>query len=255
MNKTLTRLALLLLSLVILPQPAFAPPPPPTKHGSLQALQTCLGRDFGQLYAADSADLPAALAVFAGKGPRLAFRVCSDFDDNTHYFMRIAAAPDLPVCEITESEIFPDPEGKLRVLFPRGIYLVYGDTDTGWSAAAPKDWRERGYYAGGYVADTTLAQEKQKTCPPPTDTNFARLQNMPPGIFKAIIAALREAPKANPSLFRPARADPARFLHVRPVSAGCSDRGCYAALNNNYTATFDIVDGKMMVTQIDQYID
>jgi len=258
MNRTLTRLALLFLSLVILPQPAFAPPPPPIAHGSLQALQSCRRVDDGKFYVADSADLPAALAAFAGNGPRLAFRVCSDFDENTHYFMRNAASPDLPVCEITESEIFPDPGSGLVVQLAFGNQH-FNPNDylrvTDWSHEPPKDWQTRGYSRIDAMTSTVLAQAKHGTCPSPTDLNFAHLQNVPPGLFKAIVDALRKAPTENPGLFRSADADPGQFSNVRPTWVFCNDFTCSAFLNNGFTATFDAVNGTIKLTSILRYMD
>jgi hypothetical protein len=169
--------------------------------------------------------------------------------------VRSPGAPDLPVCEVFEQEIFPDMSGKME------IPLIYGSGNyrddyirvTGWSPEPPKNWQALGYTTSDAIGPVVLAQEKNGDCPSLTDPNFAHLDNVPPGLFKAIIGALREAP--NPDLLRLEHATPEQFLNVRPVWVSCGFISCSASLSNGFTARFDVVDGTVKMTRIERFID
>ncbi len=264
---------IVVLVFLISPQMAFASPPPPIMPGTLAAVETCgyggrypsLGsHSQGKFYTTESPDLPSELAAFAGKGGNFAFRVCRDHDLNVHYFGRFAASKDLPVCEIIEQEMFRDPTGTGKDAMP----IVYGSTDynrdyvrvSGWTPKPPDEWLNLGYPHDAGAPTVTLAQLASGPCPLGDNPNYVNVYNVPPGIFKGIAGALRDASASKEGFEK-------HFIGAAPYDkrgllgggvirwANCEDKGCWTYLSNGSTVQFDLSEKGVAITKISPYMD
>jgi hypothetical protein len=257
------------LSFLIGPQLAHAlPPPPPILPGSLAALEICglggsnqsLGNHSdGEFFTTKSPNLPSELAVFAGKGGNFAFRVCRDGDRNVHYFGRFAASKDLPVCEVIEQEMFRDTTGEGKDAMP----IVYGSTDynrdyvrvSGWTPEPPEEWLRRGYPRDAGAPTVTFAQMADGPCPLGDDPYYARVINVPPGIFKGMATTLQQASgseKGFENSFVGSAPYNKRGLLGRGFIrwAECEDTGCWAYLDNGSSVEFDLRAKGLAITKV-----
>jgi hypothetical protein len=263
---------------LLLSQPVLAAPPPPILPGSLQALDICRfgggygivwtqSGDNGKFYSTDGSDLPPELAVFAEKKGAFVFRICQDKDKRTHYFARYPGSSELPVCEIFEQEIFPDPAGKIA------LPVVYGRTNfdndyvrvSGWTSKVPEDWQQRGYRQDSAIGPVVLAQAKEGPCPPPGDPAYAHLDNVPPGLFKAFARVFEEAVSSEEGFARHFAGTPktptdrakARALLVgaRFRSVSCNSATCSAFLSNGSSVDFDAGERGVVITKVLPWTD
>jgi hypothetical protein len=251
--------AILALFCLCLAQPAFSSPPPPVLPGTLQALSSCLNTDWkSKFYAPSGENFPAPLAaVLAGPGAGWVARVCTDIDNNTHYFFRVPGETLAGVCEVFEEEFFPQEGGVMAT------ERVRGTNDNvrveGWTKLLPPEWAARGYPNHTDAAPFAMAQLHEKPCPRADDAGYIPITNVPPGLFKNIAQTLIRAASSDaefakayagtPLLQRPGFSGP-DMLSARIGSVSCDDSKCTVILMGSTYVNLDVAHGQIVITRV-----
>ncbi|HWF65476.1 MAG TPA: hypothetical protein VN685_12755, partial [Rhizomicrobium sp.] len=147
--------------------------------GSLQALTSCITN---RLYTAKSPDTPPAVAAsFAGPGAKLAFRLCSDLELNTHYFLREPAPAEKGICRVREIEVFPGGPGDAIPVDHVEGGVIRSDDIPGWKWMPPPDWEARHYSR----RESDFAMLTDQPCPPGDDAAYIPVDQVTDGMLKS----------------------------------------------------------------------
>lgn len=158
-------------------QPAFAQfvVPPHT----VQALGTC---DVERIYNSQSANTPSLIAhSFRGQGSSVTFRVCTDRDQNTHYFIRKPRPNRNGICRVFEEELFPGNERDMQIVdvLYDGTMPGWYFTMTGWKSWPPTAWAKLHYSPQSQI----LAQAGDGACPATDDKGYVPVGSMTDGML------------------------------------------------------------------------
>jgi len=183
------------------------------------------------------------------------FRVCSDFDGNTHYFVREPDATIAGVCEIFEDEIFPAQQKAISLR--RSPAGPYGQKLNGFTWDVPQVWSQLGYLPLNQdmaVVMMKVLPKGQNHCPRADNQGYNSVKNVPPGFYKAMSDALEKkiasdrnwANRVAVEVRSPNQLD--HNVYAQLAGAACTISSCSAKLTNGWDVQFEMRDGKLVVT-------
>jgi hypothetical protein len=165
-----------------------------------QALASCGDEHF---FNSRTANPPAIVAhSFRGQGSVVTFRICTDVEGNTHYFIRKPRPNRNGICRVFEQELFPGTEQDVQI-----IDVLYDGTAPGWYFTMPgwKSWPPENWAKLHYDGQSQiLAQESEGACPPGDDSRYMPVGTMTDGMLGGFFKLWRKvssSPEAFDSTF------------------------------------------------------